>query len=231
MGLEMKSYPCNQISKIDINCKIFKIRVVESPNNNIELSWRNTTMRSLEIKESDSVLKITDHAAIGTYGTLALINLKKDAQLLIKIPSNYNGKIILQTKEESIHISNIKANASIGISTSTGKILLENTFVKYIDVRGNAGKIEAFSLDVTDSITITSKNGEIHCGLLGSEEDYTVSCMTKNRRCKQTGSTGSGVKKVTLSSEFAMIQFQFQNGISISGSLNRYNRKDSFKDW
>lgn len=55
--------------------------------------------------------------------------------------------------------------------------------------------------------------------------------MTKNRRCKQTGSTGSVVKKVTLRSEFAMIQFQFQNGISISGSLNRYNRKVSFKDW
>ena len=231
MGLEMKSYSCDQIYKIDANCKIFKIRIVESPNNNIEISWRNTTMRSLEIKESDGVLKIVDHAAIGIYGTLALINLKKDAQLLIKIPSNYKGKIVLQTKEESIHVSNITADTSIGISTSTGKILLENTSVKYVDIRGNAGKIEAFSLDATDSITITSKNGEIHCGLLGSEEDYTVSCMTKNRRCKQTGTTGSGAKKVTLNSELAMIQFQFQNGISISGAQNRYNRNDSFKDW
>lgn len=231
MGLEMKSYSYNQISKIDINCRIFKIRVVESPNNNIELSWRNTTMRSLEIKESEGVLKITDHAAIGIYGTLALINLKKDAQLLIKIPSNFNGKIILQTQEESIHVSNISADTSIGISTSTGKILLENISANRIDIRGNAGKIETFSLDVTESVAITSKNGEIHCNLLGSEEDYTVSCMTKNRRCKQIGTTGSGAKKVSLSSEFAMIQFQFQNGLSISGALNRYNRKDSFKDW
>lgn len=231
MGLEMKSYPCDQISKIDANCKIFKIRVVESPNDNIEISWRNTTMRSLEIKESNGGLKITDHAAIGIYGALALINLKKDAQLLIKLPSHYNGKIILQTKEELIHVSNITADASVGISTSTGKILLENTSVRHIDIRGNAGKIETFSLDATESITITSKSGEILCGLLGSEEDYTISCMTKNRRCKQTGTTGSGTKKVSLNSEIAMIQFQYQNGLSISGTKNRYNRKDSFKDW
>ncbi len=231
MGLEMKSYPYNQISKIDANCKIFKIRVVESPNSNIEISWRNTAMRSLEIKESDGVLKIIDHAAIGIYGTLALINLKKDAQLLIKIPSNYSGKIVLQTKEESVHVSNITANASIGISTSTGKILLENTSVSQIDIRGNSGKIDVLSLDATEYITITSKNGEINCGLLGTEDDYTVSCATKNRRCVQTGITGSGSKKVSLSSDFAMIQFQFQNGMILPSSVNRYNRKDSFKDW
>lgn len=231
MGLEMKSYPCEKISKIDVTCKVFKIRVVESPNDNIEINWRNTTMKSLEIKESDGVLKITDHAAIGIYGTLALINLKKDAQLLIKIPATYKGKLILQSKEEPIHVSNITADTSIGISTNTGKILLDNTSVKQIDIRGNAGKIEVFSLDASSSITITSKNGEILCGLLGSEEEYTVSCMTRNRRCKQIGSTGSGRKKVALNSEVAMIQFQFQNGIAISGAQNRYSRKDSFKDW
>ena len=87
MSVEMKSYPINQITKLDVKCKIFSIKVVKSSSSNIELSWSNTVMRSLEIQETENVLKITDHAAIGIYGTLALINLKKDAQLLIKIPS------------------------------------------------------------------------------------------------------------------------------------------------
>lgn len=231
MSVEMKSYPINQITKLDVNCKIFSIKVVKSSSFNIELSWSNTVMRSLEIQETENVLKITDHAAIGIYGTLALINLKKDAQLLIKIPSKYTGKIILQTREESIHVSNISADIEMGIATSTGKIIFENVCTRTIDIRGNSGKTEVSSIDAKETIVITSKNGEINCGLLGIADDYTVSCITKNRRCTQTGTTGSGRKKVLLKSEYAMIRFQFQNEVTLSAFSARYNRHGSFKDW
>ena len=81
MSLKTQSFAGAEIQKIDVNCNIFKIRVVASPSDMIEISWKDTVMRSLEVKAEKSVLKILDHAAIGIYGTLALINLKKDAQI------------------------------------------------------------------------------------------------------------------------------------------------------
>ena len=71
MSLHSKSFPSVSITKLDVNCKIFKICVVESPNDNIEISWSNTTMRSLDLKTSGDTVTILDHAAIGIYGTLA----------------------------------------------------------------------------------------------------------------------------------------------------------------
>lgn len=201
MSLKTKAYPCALIQKVDINCKIYRIRVVESPNENIELSWSDSVMRSLEVKESDGVLTVLDHAAIGIYGTLVLINLKKDAQLLVKLPTSYTGKIILQTKEETVHVSGVSSAATAGISTGTGEILLESVSFKSLDIRGNAGKINCYSLDTTSAINISSRSGAIACNLIGSETDYTVSCTTRNRRSDAVGVIGSGAKKVILSSE------------------------------
>lgn len=231
MSLNTKSYPQSGITKIEVNCKIYKIRVVESPNDNIELSWSDTVMRSLEIKQDGNTLKLLDHASIGIYGTLALINLKKDAQLLIKLPASYSGKAVFQTKEETVHISDLSTNATIGISTNTGETLIENFCCKKLDIRGNLGRINCYSLDTTDYICISSNTGAISCHLIGGESDYTVSCSTNNRRSIANGQIGYGNKKVQLSSERGEIQFTFQNGIEAISPINRYDRRNSFKEW
>ena len=54
-----------------------------------------------------------------------MIDLKKDAQFLIKIPKTYSGKIVLQTKEEIVHVTDVDFQGNLGISTNTGEILLE----------------------------------------------------------------------------------------------------------
>jgi hypothetical protein len=230
MSLKTKSYPHRSIAKLDVNCKIYNIRVVESPNDKIEISWSDTVMRSLEIREENDTVKILDHAAIGIYGTLALINLKKDAQLLIKLPSDYSGKAIFQTKEDKVHISDLTTDATIGISSNTGEILLENLCCRCLDVRGNLGKVNAYSLDTTGSVSISTKTGAILCSLLGNEDDYSVSCATNNRR-SLSGCTGNGDKKIQLNSERGEIRFAFQNEIEIMKPVNRYDRRNAFKEW
>lgn len=231
MSLKTQSFSSAEINKIDVNCSIFKVRVVASPSDMIEISWQDTVMRSLEIKEENGAIKIFDHAAIGIYGTLALINLKKDAQLLVKLPSSYSGKAIFQTKNETIHISDISSLATVGISTSTGEIILENTSFNQLDIRGNAGRINCYSLDVGESAAITTKNGAILCNLLGNEADYSLSISTRNRRNNANGSYGSGTKKVLLNSDLGEIRYSFENGLAIDRAANRYNRNNSFSEW
>ena len=228
--MNMKAYPRTKISKIDVNCKIYKIRVVESPNENIEISWSDTVMRSLEIRQDGDQLFILDHASIGIYGTLALINLKKDCQLLIKLPPAYSGKAIFQSKEEPVHISDLSTRAAIGIAVNTGEILVEHVCCSHMDIRGNLGKINCYSLDATDTILISSKTGAIMCNLIGNKTEYTVSCTTNNRRCTSNGVSGNGSKKVVLCSEQGNIHYTFQDNIDSSRLSRRYDRHHSFKE-
>ena len=83
----------------------------------------------------------------------------------------------------------------------------------------------------TGSIVITSKSGPIACHLLGDESDYSISCSTRNRRCNTNGNFGNGPKKVILNSDHGEVSYSFQNGFDGGRPSNRYNRKDSFKEW
>lgn len=231
MSLKTQSFAGAEIQKIDVNCNIFKIRVVASPSDMIEISWKDTVMRSLEVKAEKGVLRILDHAAIGIYGTLALINLKKDAQLLVKLPASFAGKAIFQAKNELIHISDLSSLATVGISTSTGEIVLENTSFNQLDIRGYAGRVSCHSLDVIDSAAIITKSGAILCNLLGNEADYYLSVSTRNRRNNANGSYGSGTKKILLSSDHGEIRYSFENNLAVGRFANRYNRNNSFREW
>lgn len=51
MGLEYVEYPVTEIERLEVNCKLFAICVIGSATDRIELSWRDTTMRSLEVKQ------------------------------------------------------------------------------------------------------------------------------------------------------------------------------------
>ena len=217
--------------KIDANCKIFEIRIMESPSEQIEFSWTDSVMRRLEIKENNGIISVVDHTSIGIYGNLALINLKKDAQFLIKIPKTYVGKIVLQTKEEVVHVTGVDFQGNLGISTNTGEILLENVTARLIDIRANVGKTNCYGIDASDAIYISSIRGNILCNLCGEESEYTISCTTSNRRNNMTGTFGDGQKNIQLNSDHGEIQFACLNGKAATKPSSRYNRRHSFKEW
>ncbi|WKY45005.1 hypothetical protein Q5O14_02585 [Eubacteriaceae bacterium ES2] len=50
---------------------------MNSLSDKVELSWSNTAMRTLDVKKEGQQLQIKDHASLGAYGTLALIDLKR----------------------------------------------------------------------------------------------------------------------------------------------------------
>ncbi len=231
MNLKQKNYELNRVKKIEVNCRIFKIRIMESPSEQIEFTWRDSVMRTLEIKENNGTISVADRASIGIYGTLALIDLKKDAQFLIKIPKAYSGKIVLQTKEEMVHVTDVDFQGNLGISTNTGEILLENVAARLIDIRANIGKTNCYGIDASDAIYISSTRGNILCNLCGEESEYTVSCTTSNRRNRMTGTYGDGKKNVQLNSEHGEIQYACLSGKAAMKPSSRYNRRHSFKEW
>ncbi|MFR0557962.1 hypothetical protein PSRA_0179 [Pseudoscardovia radai] len=248
MGLEYVEYPVTEIERVEVNCKLFAIRVMGSATDNIELSWRDTTMRSLEVKQEGNTLKLIDHAAIGIYGTLALINLKKDDQLLIKLPESFTGKAIIQSRSESVHLSDLKFPGSLGVSSDAGEILLENVETAKIDIRGNLCKVNCYGVGVTETMDISSKTGQIQCYVDGTEEEYSVFCNTERKRHvtavnrsnpRRPGGIwtnaperlGHGPRKVCITTETGQIDFAFQNGVKTRKTAGRYRHGNSFQDW
>lgn len=231
MGLKCAEYELDNIQKIQINCRIFKIRVVSCQSGKLELSWIDTSTRSLTVEQQNNELIITDNAAIALYGTLRLIDLKRDAQLLIKVPENYQGIITLQSNEEKIHLTDVKTNGNIGVASNTGEIILEDVETKVIDIRGNNGKINCLAIKATEKIDISSQNGSIDCCINDREENYTIYCKTQNRRCNFPECKGDGEKKLRITSKLGNISVDFQEGNLARNISNRYNRKNSFRDW
>jgi hypothetical protein len=231
MKLKYLEYKANEIDKLEINCHIFSICVVNSLTDKIELSWCDTLMRTLDISQEGNQLSLEDHASIGIYGTLALIDLKKEAQLLIKVPMDYSGMLIIQSKEEKILLTDVTILGNIGISSNIGEITLENINANLIDIRGHHGNINCFAVDISEMLDISADSGKIDCCINGFEENYTVFCKTQNRRCNYPEISGQGAKKLRIVSKMSTINIQFQNGAIARKSLNKYSRHGSFKDW
>ncbi|MFR0555687.1 DUF4097 family beta strand repeat-containing protein [Pseudoscardovia radai] len=248
MGLEYVEYPVAEIERVEVNCKLFAIRVMGSATDNIELSWRDTTMRSLEVKQEGNTLKLIDHAAIGIYGTLALINLKRDDQLLIKLPESFTGKAIIQSRSESVHLSDLKFPGNLGVSSDAGEILLENVETTKIDIRGNLCKVNCYGVGVAETMDISSKTGQIQCYVDGTEEEYSVFCNTERKRHVAAANRsnprhprgiwtnapeqlGHGPRKVCITTETGQIDFAFQNGAKTRKTAGRYRHGNSFQDW
>lgn len=248
MGLEYVEYPVTEIERLEVNCKLFAIRVMGSATDKIELSWRDTTMRSLEVKQEGNTLKLIDHAAIGIYGTLALINLKKDDQLLIKLPESFTGKAIIQSRSESVHLSDLKFPGNLGVSSDAGEILLENVETAKIDIRGNLCKVNCYGVGVTETLDISSKIGQIQCYVDGTEEEYSVFCNMERKRHVAAADhsdprrprgirtnvpeqLGHGPRKVCITTETGQIDFAFQNGVKTRKNAGRYRHGNSFQDW
>lgn len=229
--MKYMEYKASEIDKLEINCRIYNICVLNALSDKIEITWCDTIMRTLDIKPEGNQLNITDHAAIGIYGTLALIDLKKDSQLLIKVPTDFKGKLIFQTKEDKIRLTDVSILGNIGISSNSGEILLENVNANLIDIRVNHGNINCYAVNVSDLLDISSENGKIDCFINSPEENYTVFCQTKNRRCNYPETSGTGERKLRIVSKMSAINIQFQDGVIARKSSQRYNRHGSFKDW
>ncbi|WKY45006.1 hypothetical protein Q5O14_02590 [Eubacteriaceae bacterium ES2] len=144
---------------------------------------------------------------------------------------DYNGKLILQAKEEKVALTDVRISGNIGVSTNSGEILLENVQANLIDIRGHLGNISCYAVDVDDILDISSEGGKIECYINGFEEEYTIFCKTQNRRSNCPEASGSGAKKIRIVSKRSMINVQFQNGTIARQTADRYKRHGSFKDW
>lgn len=231
--MEEKStvYVASSLKKIEINCKIFNIKVLGTDKNQVELVWSETAVRSLEAKLQDGILTVSDHAAIAIYGPLELISLKRKCQLVIYIPASYQGKLILQTNDEKICVSSVFFQGNLGIASSVGQILLENVNARLIDIRGSHGQTECYAVKVEHSMDVSTDTGSNKCCINDDKENYTVYCKTTNASIPCPGCSGNGAKQLRLSSNYGAISVEFYKGPAVHRPGVPCEFGGEFKDW
>lgn len=225
-------YNLDGIKRIKIMCSLFKIEVVNSESNQLELFWTDTFKRKLNISTEDNTLIIKDKAEIAIYATpLDLIELKRDGQFIIKIPQNYKGSVTVQSKEEKIIVHDLTFNGKLGISSNTGHIQLDNVNAEVINIVGNHGKINCCNISCLDMIDISSTDGKIDCYIYDKEENYTILTQSKPRKSNIPQQSGNGYKKLRVCSKLGRITVKFHDKISWPTNHKKYNSKDSFENW
>lgn len=231
MDAKSAVYAASSLEKIEISCKIFNIKVLGTTKDQVELSWTETAVRSLETHFQDGILTLSDHAAIAIYGPLELISLKTKCQLVIRIPASYQGKLILQTNDEKICVSSVSFQGDLGIASSVGQILLENVNARLIDIRGNHGQTECYAVNVEHSMDVSTDTGSIKCCINDDKENYTVYCKTENSSIPCLESGGNGAKQLRLCSHYGAISVEFRKGPAAHRPGIPSEFGGAFKDW
>ena len=233
MGTKYEKFNLEKIQKVRIDCKIFEIQISSFSGSDLELSWTDSATRTLKITQTDDELNITDKAAITVYGTLALINLKKNAKLVVRVPEDYDKIFIIQTQSTRIFLSNLKLSGKVGLASETGEILLENVEAEQIDIRGKNGKINCYAITANQEININSALGNIVCCINDEEDAYTVFCDTQraNQLPNIPVGGGKGDKKLRITSKQGQITVSFQPGVLSSEINGKQLKHDKFQDW
>lgn len=88
---------------------------------------------------------------------------------------------------------------SLSISTTNEDITLEPVNIGSVTLGANGGNISFEKLNIENSVTLNAKNGNISGTLIGSYDDYSVSCNIKKGESNLPAEKEGGTKKMIVS--------------------------------
>lgn len=98
---------------------------------------------------------------------------------------------------------------SLSISTTNEDITLAPVNVGSVTLGSNGGNISFKKLNAESSVTLNAKNGNIGGTIIGSYDDYSVSCSIKKGESNLPAEKEEGTKKLIVSINNGDIDFDF----------------------
>lgn len=98
---------------------------------------------------------------------------------------------------------------SLNISTTNENIILSPISAGNISLNSNGGNISFEKLNTENSVTLKVKNGNIEGTLIGSYDDYSVSCNIKKGKSNLPTEKDGGAKLLTVSANNGDIDVSF----------------------
>lgn len=188
-----KSYTAQieQVAEIRIDVRDRQIEVTPSPDHQIHIDYFENGKEFYDISVSDDRLL-----------SMTAASNKEWADYIGGKPAAGSRKISLQLPEallETLNLSTTNEDISLSTWTAAGDISLSS----------HGGNIVFEKVNVGSSISLDAKNGDISGSILGSYDDYAISCDIKKSESNLPPSKAGGSKTLTVSSNNGDVSVEF----------------------
>lgn len=188
-----KSYTADgeQIKKISIDVRDREIEVLLSADNQIHIDYFDNSKEYYELSVSDdhtlTMTAASDKDWTDYIGGKAGAGSRK---ILLRLPDALLTTLEVSTTNEAISIPALTIAGDLSLSAQGGDIVFDK-------------------LNVGKSIRLNAKNGDIRGSILGSYDDYTISCNIKKGESNLPSSIENGTKTLTVSNNNGDIDIEF----------------------
>lgn len=168
------------VSSVSIDVRDRVIEVSPSEDGKVNIDGFESGKERYDISVSDDgalTMNITDSKEWSDYiGGKASSDARK---ITLKVPNGDLDSLSISTTNEDITLAPVNA----------GSVTLE----------ANGGNISFEKLNAESSVTLNAKNGNIGGTIIGSYDDYSVSCSIKKGESNLPAEKEGGAKKMTVS--------------------------------
>lgn len=180
-----------QITEVRVDVRDRQIEVVPSADNQIHIVYFESSKEYYDISVSDEhVLTMTaasDKEWTDYIGGKPAADSRK---MSLYLPDMLLAALNLSTTNETISLPALTVIGDISLSSYGGNIVFEK-------------------LDAKKTINLTAKNGNITGSIVGSYDEYAISCDSKKGESNLPTSKESGAKTLTASNNNGNIDITF----------------------
>lgn len=188
-----KSYTAEveQITEICIDVRDRQIEVTPSADNQIRIDYFENSKEYYDISVSDSnVLTITAASDKEWTDYIGGKSAADSRKISLQVPDKLLTTLKLTTTNEDISLPALTVIGDVSLASNGGNIVFDK-------------------LNVGNAIHLDAKNGDIEGLIIGSYDDYAISCDSKKGESNLPASKESGTKTLTVSNNNGDIDIEF----------------------
>ena len=188
-----ESYVINhtQVQEIELEVQDRKIEVIPSEDDQIRIDYYESPKEAYNISTADSgtltMTSVSNKNWTVYIGGSAPIDKRT---ITLYIPDSLVSSLTLGTTNENISVAPLTVTKDVTLTTNGGDILLDE-------------------LSVGHTTAIQTKNGNINGTIIGSYDDYTISCEIKKGESNLPSQKDGGKKVLSVSNNNGDIHIEF----------------------
>ena len=180
-----------QISQIQLDLRDRQVEVIASTDGQIHLRYSQSDSEFYRIAEKDGVLTMTSESNRKWYQYFGWKTNETHRIVVLELPPEALGSLAISTTNEDIRVSTLSLSDSISLSSNGGSITFDG-------------------LRAEGAISLTVKNGDIQGTILGSYEEYSITCAIKKGESNLASNPNDTGKPLTISANNGDVAIQFQ---------------------
>lgn len=220
-----KSFPMDQVKRIEVGLATEKLRVYESEDDEIHVSYyTNGDDYELKLEEGELSLK---HKGLGFFDMFKFDLFFGNREATLRVPADFNADMEINLSTGDLTVENLQALgnlelelttgrtavrnvscATLAIGSTTGEVSIADTKADKASVKCTTGAAHLSNLDAID-IYISMTTGSVRGTLAGNDSDYTIVSYTATGRNNLPANWGSGERKLHVEASTGDIAIDF----------------------